>query len=86
MRKTELNMRTWREAREAHDARIDAGRGFAKHKLVEVRDVVALLEAVIRPGDRAHHAFVERRLSPGGAADVLAMSMLAADLEPTEGW
>jgi triphosphoribosyl-dephospho-CoA synthetase len=47
MRKTELNMRTWHEAREAH---------------------------------------VERRLSPGGAADVLAMSMLAADLEPTEGW
>ena len=33
-----------------------------------------------------HHAFVERRLSPGGAADVLAMSMLAADLERAEGW
>jgi triphosphoribosyl-dephospho-CoA synthase len=31
-----------------------------------------------------HHAFVERRLSPGGAADVLAMSMLAADLERAE--
>jgi triphosphoribosyl-dephospho-CoA synthase len=33
-----------------------------------------------------HHAFVERRLSPGGAADVLAMSMLAVDLERAAGW
>jgi len=38
-------MRTWREARDARDARIDAGRGF-------VRDVVPLLEAIMRPGDR----------------------------------
>jgi Malonate decarboxylase, alpha subunit, transporter len=45
-------MRTWREARVARDARIDAGRALAKHKLVEARDVVALLEAIIRPGDR----------------------------------
>jgi triphosphoribosyl-dephospho-CoA synthase len=35
--------------------------------------------------EAVHHAFVERRLSPGGAADVLAMSVLAADLEPAEG-
>ena len=45
-------MRTWREARDARDARVDAGRGFAKHELVEVRDVVPLLEAIMRPGDR----------------------------------
>ena len=32
-----------------------------------------------------HHAFVERHLSPGGAADVLAMSLLAADLEAHDG-
>jgi triphosphoribosyl-dephospho-CoA synthase len=32
-----------------------------------------------------HHAFVERRLSPGGAADVLAMSLFAADVELAEG-
>jgi triphosphoribosyl-dephospho-CoA synthase len=32
-----------------------------------------------------HRAFVERRLSPGGAADVLAMSVFAADLETAEG-
>src|ERR1700733_9938375 len=52
MRKTEGNMRTWREARDARDGRIDAGRAFAKHKLVNARDAVALLEAIIRPGDR----------------------------------
>jgi len=52
MRKTERNMRTWREARDARDARIDAGRPLANHKLVDARDAVALLEAVIRPGDR----------------------------------
>jgi triphosphoribosyl-dephospho-CoA synthase len=32
-----------------------------------------------------HHAFVERRLSPGGAADVLAMSVFAAHFERAEG-
>jgi triphosphoribosyl-dephospho-CoA synthase len=35
--------------------------------------------------EAVHHTFVERRLSPGGAADVLAMSVLADDLERTEG-
>jgi triphosphoribosyl-dephospho-CoA synthase len=34
--------------------------------------------------EAVHHAFVERRLSPGGAADVLAMSLFAAELEPAE--
>jgi triphosphoribosyl-dephospho-CoA synthase len=28
-----------------------------------------------------HHAFIERRLSPGGAADLLAMSLFAMELE-----
>jgi triphosphoribosyl-dephospho-CoA synthase len=28
-----------------------------------------------------HHAFVERRLSPGGAADLLAMSLFVSELE-----
>src|SRR3981189_2458741 len=45
-------MRNWQQAREARDARVAAGRAFANHKLVETRDVVAFLEAVIRPGDR----------------------------------
>src|ERR1700686_3299411 len=52
MHKTDRNMRIWREAGDARDARIDAGKALAKHKLVEARDAVALLEAVIRPGDR----------------------------------
>jgi malonate decarboxylase alpha subunit len=43
-------MRTWREAGDARDARIDAGKALAKHKLVEARDAVALLKAIIRPG------------------------------------
>jgi malonate decarboxylase alpha subunit len=45
-------MRNWQQARDARDARVAAGRAFANHKMVETRDVVALLEAVIRPGDR----------------------------------
>jgi malonate decarboxylase alpha subunit len=45
-------MRNWQQARYARDARVAAGRAFANHKLVETRDVVALLETVIRPGDR----------------------------------
>jgi len=31
----------------------------------------------------AHREFVERRLSPGGAADILAMSLFVRELEPT---
>ena len=34
--------------------------------------------------EAVHHAFVDRRLSPGGAADVLAMSVFAANLERAE--
>src|ERR1700689_3831399 len=45
-------MRTWREARDTRAARIDAGSALAKHKLVEARDAVALLETIIRPCDR----------------------------------
>jgi hypothetical protein len=45
-------MSNWQQARYERDARVAAGRAFAKHKMVDTRDVVALLEAVIRPGDR----------------------------------
>jgi len=45
-------MRNWQQARDARDARVAAGRAFANHKMVEPRDAVALLEAIIRPGDR----------------------------------
>jgi triphosphoribosyl-dephospho-CoA synthase len=35
--------------------------------------------------EAVHHAFVARHLSPGGAADLLAMSLFAAELESVEG-
>jgi malonate decarboxylase alpha subunit len=74
-RETERNMRTWREARVARDARIDAGRALAKHKLVEARDVVALLEAIIRPGDRVCLEGDNQK-----QADFLAQCLAAVDV------
>lgn len=35
----------------------------------------------LRRAEAIHHAFVERRLSPGGAADLLAMSLFVMELE-----
>src|ERR1700688_126434 len=70
-------MRTWREARIARDARIDAGRALAKHKLVEARDGVALLQAVIRPGDRVCLEGDNQK-----QADVLAAA--PADIDPAK--
>ena len=75
MRKTEHNMRTWREARDARDARIDAGRALAKHKLVEAHDAVALLEAIIRPGDRVCLEGDNQK-----QADFLAQCLAAVDV------
>jgi malonate decarboxylase alpha subunit len=75
MRKTEHNMRTWREARDARDARIDAGRDLAKHKLVEADDAVALLEAIIRPGDRVCLEGDNQK-----QADFLAQCLAAVDV------
>jgi len=75
MRKTERNMRTWREARDARDARVAAGRAFANHKVVETRDVVALLEAVIRPGDRVCLEGDNQK-----QADFLAQCLAAVDV------
>src|SRR6202790_1745911 len=68
-------MRTWREARIARDARIDAGRALAKHKLVEARDGVALLEAIIRPGDRVCLEGDNQK-----QADLLARCLAAVDV------
>lgn len=45
-------MADWRGERKARDARIEAGRAHAQGKVVAAGDVVALLEAVLRPGDR----------------------------------
>jgi malonate decarboxylase alpha subunit len=48
-------MTDWRTGQGARDARVRAGAKFAKGKIVEARDATALLESVIRPGDRVWH-------------------------------
>ena len=45
-------MTEWRKARAARDSRIEAGSKLAEGKVVPARDAIALLEAVIHPGDR----------------------------------
>ncbi|MCA3790286.1 malonate decarboxylase subunit alpha, partial [Burkholderia sp.] len=45
-------MTGWNHARQARDARLAAGAAYAQGKRVDARDTVALLEAVLRPGDR----------------------------------
>ena len=45
-------MTVWRNAQSSRDARIAAGSKLAQGKVVNPRDTTALLEAVIRPGDR----------------------------------
>lgn len=62
-------------------ARCEAAGGFASVYRV---GVPALREAArLRPGEAAdaHRAFVARRLSPGGAADLLAMSLFVEAME-----
>jgi malonate decarboxylase alpha subunit len=68
-------MRNWQQARDARDARVAAGRAFANHKMVETRDVVALLEAVIRPGDRVCLEGDNQK-----QADFLAQCLAAVDV------
>ncbi|ACK80994.1 malonate decarboxylase subunit alpha [Methylorubrum extorquens] len=45
-------MSGWGRERVARDARIEAGRAHAAGKVVTAADVVALLEAILQPGDR----------------------------------
>ena len=45
-------MTDWQSERRSRDERLDAGRKFAEGKMVAPGDATALLEAVIRPGDR----------------------------------
>jgi len=68
-------MRAWGEARDARDARIDAGKALAKHKVVDARDAVALLEAIIRPGDRVCLEGDNQK-----QADFLAQCLAAVDV------
>ncbi|KQQ18812.1 malonate decarboxylase subunit alpha [Methylobacterium sp. Leaf122] len=45
-------MSGWGRERAARDARIEAGRAHAAGKVVTAADLVALLEAILQPGDR----------------------------------
>jgi malonate decarboxylase alpha subunit len=46
------NLADWRSQQRAYEERLNAGRKFAAGKVVKHEDATALLEAVIRPGDR----------------------------------
>src|SRR5271156_3224358 len=68
-------MAIWDKARRARDARLQAGARYAQGKCVEARDVQALLEAVIRPGDRVCLEGDNQK-----QADLLSTALLAVDL------
>src|SRR5271156_2322177 len=67
-------MAIWDKARRARDARLQAGARYAQGKCVEARDVQALLEAVIQPGDRVCLEGDNQK-----QADLLAAALAAAD-------
>jgi len=64
----------WGREREARDARITAGRSLADGKHVAAADAVALLEAVLRPGDRVCLEGDNQK-----QADCLARALAACD-------
>ncbi|WP_025036855.1 malonate decarboxylase subunit alpha [Bradyrhizobium sp. DOA9] len=66
---------SWQNNRAARDARIAAGAGLARGKIVEARDATRLLEAVIRPGDRVCLEGDNQK-----QADLLSRALLAVDL------
>jgi triphosphoribosyl-dephospho-CoA synthase len=61
----------------------EAGLAFAQRTAREfiVRGGVAAPDW-LRQAEAVHHAFVARRLSPGGSADLLAMSLFVAAFDP----
>lgn len=67
-------MTTWQRGRDTRRARIDAGARFAQGKLVAARDATALLEAVLRPGDRVCLEGDNQK-----QADTLSRALLAVD-------
>ncbi|SHO60876.1 malonate decarboxylase alpha subunit [Pseudoxanthobacter soli DSM 19599] len=68
-------MKTWRQGREARDARLAAGAKLADGKIVAAGDATSLLEAVVRPGDRVCIEGDNQK-----QADLLAAALLAVDL------
>ena len=67
-------MTIWDGARRARDERLQAGSRYAQGKRVEARDAQALLEAVIRPGDRVCLEGDNQK-----QAELLAAALAAAD-------
>jgi malonate decarboxylase alpha subunit len=71
---------TWQHQREARDARIEAGAKLAKGKIVEARDAIRLMEAVIRSGDRVCLEGDNQK-----QADMLCRALLGVDLAKVNG-
>jgi malonate decarboxylase alpha subunit len=67
-------MADWQSERRVRDERLKAGSKFAKGKIVAPNDVTALLEAVVRPGDRICLEGDNQK-----QADFLAASLAKAD-------
>jgi malonate decarboxylase alpha subunit len=67
-------MTAWDSARQARNARLEAGARYARGKRVEAADATVLLEAVIRPGDRVCLEGDNQK-----QADLLAAALSAVD-------
>jgi malonate decarboxylase alpha subunit len=67
-------MKIWDSARSARALRLQAGARYARGKQVEARDATALLEAVLRPGDRVCLEGDNQK-----QADLLATALAAVD-------
>jgi malonate decarboxylase alpha subunit len=67
-------MADWQSERRVREDRLKAGSKFAKGKIVAPKDVTALLEAVVRPGDRICLEGDNQK-----QADFLAASLAKAD-------
>lgn len=67
-------MTAWRKAQNSRDARLAARSKLAQGKVVNARDATALLEAVIRPGDRVCLEGDNQK-----QADLLAGALAAVD-------
>ena len=64
----------WQLGRQARNARLESGAKLAKGKIVPAADATALLEAVIRPGDRVCLEGDNQK-----QADLLAAALVAVD-------
>src|ERR1700690_3600330 len=66
--------RNWNSARSTRDSKLQAGARYARGKLVAAHNATALLEAVLRPGDRVCLEGDNQK-----QADLLARALVAVD-------